>query len=212
MVYCEALRNGTAARSGAVFEAPTLVAGLDDFAVVGQAVEQRGRHLGVAKHTRPLAKGEVGGDDNGGALVEPAHQVEKQLATGVSEGQIAEFVEHDQVHAGEIFGEPALSIGAGFVLQPVDEVDDSVEAAAGAAADAGAGDGNGKMALAGTGSPDQHGVTLLGEEAAAGQVADQGLVDRRAGKVEVMDIPSSLTPSPSRSAGLEGRGARTIPY
>jgi len=39
MVYCEALRNGTAAGSGAVFEAPTLVAGLDDFAAVGQAVE-----------------------------------------------------------------------------------------------------------------------------------------------------------------------------
>jgi hypothetical protein len=63
-----------------------------------------------------------------------------------------------------------------------------LEAAAGAAADAGAGDGNGEMALAGTGSPDQHGVALLDEEAAAGQVADQGLVDRRAGEVEVIDV------------------------
>ena len=40
--------------SGAVFEAPALVAGFDDFAVMGQAVEERGRHLGVAKHTELL--------------------------------------------------------------------------------------------------------------------------------------------------------------
>ena len=43
--------------SGAVFEAPALVAGFDDFAVMGQAVEERGCHLGVAKHTGPIAKG-----------------------------------------------------------------------------------------------------------------------------------------------------------
>ena len=36
--------------------------------MVGQAIEQRGRHLGVAEHARPLAEGEVRGDDDGGAL------------------------------------------------------------------------------------------------------------------------------------------------
>ena len=34
--------------SGAVLEAPALVAGLDDVAVVGEPVEQRGGHLCVA--------------------------------------------------------------------------------------------------------------------------------------------------------------------
>ena len=53
----------------AAFEAPAVVAGLDDVAVVGQAVEQRGRHLGVAEHAGPLAEGEVRGDDDGGAFV-----------------------------------------------------------------------------------------------------------------------------------------------
>ena len=38
--------------SGAVLEAPALVAGLDDVAMVGQAVEQRGRHLGIAEHVQ----------------------------------------------------------------------------------------------------------------------------------------------------------------
>jgi hypothetical protein len=36
---------------------------------MGQAVEQRGRHLGVAEDAGPLAEGEVRGDDDGGALV-----------------------------------------------------------------------------------------------------------------------------------------------
>jgi hypothetical protein len=53
----------------AAFESPALVSSFDDIAVAGQAVEQRGRHLGVAEDTGPLAEGEVRGDDNGGALV-----------------------------------------------------------------------------------------------------------------------------------------------
>jgi len=48
----------------AAFEAPAIVAGLDDVAVVGQAVEQRGRHFGVAEHAGPLAKRGIGGDDD----------------------------------------------------------------------------------------------------------------------------------------------------
>ena len=33
-----------------MLEAPALVAGLDDVAMVGQAVEQRGGHLGITEH------------------------------------------------------------------------------------------------------------------------------------------------------------------
>ena len=36
--------------SGAVFEAPALVAGFEDFTMMGQAIEERRRHLGVAEH------------------------------------------------------------------------------------------------------------------------------------------------------------------
>jgi hypothetical protein len=39
----------------AAFEAPAVVAGLDDVAMVGQAVERRGRHLGVAAGGTVLA-------------------------------------------------------------------------------------------------------------------------------------------------------------
>jgi len=54
--------------SGSVFEAPAFVAGLHDLAVMGEPVKQRGRHLGVCEHARPLPEGEVGGDDDRGPL------------------------------------------------------------------------------------------------------------------------------------------------
>ena len=111
-------------------EAPAVVSGLDDIAMVGQSIEQRGRHLGVAEHTRPFTEGEIGGDDNGGALVEPADEVEQELAAGLSEGQIAEFVEDDEVHAGQMIGEPALPTVAGLGFEAVDEINNVVESAA----------------------------------------------------------------------------------
>src|SRR5947209_8916616 len=106
--------------SRAVFEAPALVAGFDDFAMMGEAVEERGCHLGVAKHTGPITKGQVGGDDDGSALIQPADQMEEQLAAGLSERQVAELVENNQIHASEIFGQPPCRPGAALALQPVD--------------------------------------------------------------------------------------------
>src|SRR5436309_1673706 len=48
-----------------VLEAPALVAGFDDVAVLGRPVEECGGHLGVAEDGRPPAEGEVRGDDDG---------------------------------------------------------------------------------------------------------------------------------------------------
>src|SRR5438270_7784074 len=90
--------------------------------------------------------------------------MKEQLAAGLSERQVAELVENNEVHAGEIFSEPPLPADAGFALQPIDEVDDSVEAAPGAAADAGPRNRYGQMRLAGAGRggdmvPDTRGRT-----------------------------------------------------
>jgi hypothetical protein len=87
----------------AAFEAPTVVAGLDDIAMVGQAVEQRGGHLGIAEHAGPFAESEVGGDNDRGAFVEPTNKVEQELATRLGEREIAEFVEDNEVHACQMF-------------------------------------------------------------------------------------------------------------
>jgi hypothetical protein len=71
-------------RSSAVFDAPAIIARLDDIAVVGGAVEQRHGHLGIAEDGRPLAEGEVRSDDDFGALMKLADEVEQQLPSGAS--------------------------------------------------------------------------------------------------------------------------------
>ena len=78
-----------------------------------------------------------------------------------------------------------------------------VEAAARALADAGARDGDGEMGLAGAGAADQHDVALGFEEAAHGEVADQGLVDRRGGEVEVGQLLGRRQPG-GRHLVLDG--------
>jgi hypothetical protein len=41
-------------------------ASLDDVAVVGKAIEQCGRHFGIAEDAGPFTEGEIGGDDDRG--------------------------------------------------------------------------------------------------------------------------------------------------
>ena len=40
---------------GVVFEAPAFVSGIDDVAMMGQAVEQSGGHFGIAEDAGPFA-------------------------------------------------------------------------------------------------------------------------------------------------------------
>ena len=155
---------------------------------MSEAIEESGRHLGVAEDAGPFAEGKVGGDDDGGLLVEPADQVEEELTAGLGKGQIAEFVEDDEVLSGQVAGHAALSAGAALGLELVDQIDDVEEAAAGAVADAGTSNGDGEMGLAGSGTADQDDVALVSEELAAGEVAHQGLVDRCVGEGEVFEV------------------------
>src|SRR5450755_388918 len=86
-----------AAPSGAVLEAPALVAGLDDVAMVGQSIEHGSGHLGVAEDLRPVGEGKVGGDQQRGVLVELADQMEQQLPAGLAEREISEFVDDNEI-------------------------------------------------------------------------------------------------------------------
>ena len=74
--------------------------------------------------------------------------MEQQLAAGLSEGQIAQFVENDEVHACKIIGDAALASGAAFGLELVDEIDGGEEAPARSRSDAASRDGDGQMRLA----------------------------------------------------------------
>ena len=85
-----------------VFKAVTLVAGLDNIAMMGQSIQQGGGHLGIAKHLRPLAKAQVGGHDHGCLLVQPAQQMEQSRPAVFGKRQIAQFIEHHAVHSAQL--------------------------------------------------------------------------------------------------------------
>ena len=105
-----------------------------------ETIEQRGGHLCVPEHGRPLAERQVGGDDDRCPLVEPADEMEEQLAAGLGEGEIAELVHNDEVEPGDEVSQPPLFAIARFRFEPIDEIDDVVEASARAVADAHASD------------------------------------------------------------------------
>src|SRR5271170_1504494 len=118
--------------------------------MVREAVEQRGGHLGITENGRPFTEGEIGRDDDRGttrcsatankshlmleysgkSLVAAADQVEQQLAARLRERQITQFVEDDEVEAGEIVGKPTLSAGSTLGFEAIDEIDGVEETAA----------------------------------------------------------------------------------
>ena len=70
-------------------------------------VEQGRRHFGIAEDARPFAESEIGGDEDRGAHIEAADEMEEKLASGLGEGEMAEFAEDDEVEVGEMIGDPS---------------------------------------------------------------------------------------------------------
>ena len=116
----------------AVFESEAVVSGLEDVAVVGQAVEQCGRHLGIAEDARPFAEAQVGGDDDAGALIELAQEMEEQRTAGCTERQIAELVEDHEIGMDEAVGDLSGSALRLLLLERIDQFDGGEEADASA--------------------------------------------------------------------------------
>ena len=77
--------------------------------------------------------------------------MEQELAAGLGEGQIAQFIQDQEVEAGDQVGGSALAFCAGFGVELVDQIDDVEEPPAPAVSDAGPGDADGEMGLAGSG-------------------------------------------------------------
>ena len=114
--------------------------------------------------------------------------MEQQLAAGLGEREIAEFVEDHKVEACEIIGEPSLAACTALGLELIDEIDGGEEAAARSSSDAASRDGDGQMCLPGAGSADEDDVALLDDASAAGRIAHESLIDRRVLEREVVDI------------------------
>src|SRR5271170_254556 len=111
----------------AVLETEAVVSSFENVAAVGEAIEQRGRHLGVAEHGGPLAEAEIGGDDDAGALVELAQQMEEQGPAGGTERQVAKLVEDDEIGVGEPRRDLARFALKLLLFESVDEFDGGEE-------------------------------------------------------------------------------------
>jgi hypothetical protein len=90
---------------------------------VGEPVEQRGCHFGVAEHGSPFAETQIGRDDDAGAFVELAQQMEEQCAAGGAERQVAQLVQDDEVGVGKPPRNLAGLPLALFLFEGVDEFD-----------------------------------------------------------------------------------------
>ena len=66
---------------GTVPEPEAVVSCFQNVAVVSEAIQESGRHLGVTEDGGPFAEAEICGDDDAGALVELAEKMEQQSAT-----------------------------------------------------------------------------------------------------------------------------------
>src|SRR5262245_66464793 len=81
----------------ALFEAVTVAVHLEDVDVVGQAIEQRaGQSLG-SEHASPLVERQIGGDNDGAALVTLAEDLEQELRAGCRQRDTAEFIDDQQL-------------------------------------------------------------------------------------------------------------------
>src|SRR5277367_5734282 len=169
----------------AVFEAEAVVSCFEDVAAVGKTIEQRGRHLRVAEHGSPLAEAEVGRDDDAGALVELAQQMEEQGSAGGAERQVAKLVEDDEIGVGEPGCDLSWFALKLLLFESVDQFNGGEEADALAMVlDRLDADRGGEMRLACAGAADQDDVVRILQELAAMKLTGERLVDLAAGEVE----------------------------
>ena len=80
--------------------------------MMSEPVEESGCHRGISEDARPFAEGQIGCDDDRGALVELADEMEEQLPSGLSKWQIAELVENGEVFAGKVIGDSLVALRA----------------------------------------------------------------------------------------------------
>ena len=157
--------------------------------MVGEAVEQGRGHLGIAEDRGPFREAEIGGDDDAGAFVEPAQQVEQQGATRGTERQVAEFVEHNEIRVSEPAGDlPGLALGL-LLLERIDELDGGEDADPLAVLFDGLdAQGGGDVGFACARAANQNDVVSVFQDLAPMELANERFVDLAAGELEAAEV------------------------
>ena len=172
---------------------------------MGEAIEQGRRHLEIAENVAPFAEAQIGGDDDAGALVKAAEEMEQQSTAGCAERQVSQFVEDDEIEAQETVCDLSGPVGGLFLLQGVDEIDGGPEPRLLAVMlDRLHGQRRCQMGLAGARSTDEHDVLGPVDEIPAVELAHHDLVDFGDGEVEAGQV---LVGGESGGLGLIGDGA-----
>ncbi len=68
--------------SAGITQAEAFPVGFEDMDAMGEAVEQSAGEPFGSKHLDPVLEGQIGGDDEAGALVSATDYVEEQFGTG----------------------------------------------------------------------------------------------------------------------------------
>ena len=156
---------------------------------MGEAVEQRGRHLGIAEYGGPLSEAQIRRDDDARALVELAEQMEEQCAARGAERQVAELVENDEIGIGKPPSNLSRFSLKLLLFEGVDEFDRREEPDALAVMFDGLdADGRSDVRLARAGAANKDDVMRVLQELATVKLADERLVDLAAGEVEPDEI------------------------
>ena len=149
--------------------------------MVGQSVEQCGRHLGIAEHAGPFTEAKIGGDDNAGALMELTQEMEEQRAAGSTERQVAQLVQNDEIGMDEPIGDLSGSALRLLLIERIDQFDGREEADTPAVVlDGLHADSGREMGFPCAGTADQNDIVGLVDELAAMELAQERLVDRAA--------------------------------
>ena len=88
--------------SSETWEAAAVAVHLQDMDVVGEPVQQRAGEAFRSEHLGPLVERQVGGDQDGAALVALPEDLEEQFRSGGGQGDEAQCVDDQQAEAGQI--------------------------------------------------------------------------------------------------------------
>ena len=174
--------------SASIPEAPALIAGLNNFAVMRQPIQQRSGHLLVTKHRRPFPKGQIRSNHNGHPLVELRDQVKQQLTATSGKWQIPQLVQDHEVAAQQLLRQSPLTSLTRLRLQLIDQIHHIVKPPCGTVSDAHSCHCHRQMRLASAGAADQNHIAVRLQQPPVGQLMNQSLTHRAERKIKVTDV------------------------
>ena len=150
----------------------------EDMDVMGQAVQNGAGEAFRAEDLGPFIEWQVGGDDDRAALVALGDDLEQQLGAGLAERNEAEFVDDQQVLAGQQLLQTLKAPFVGSLDQFVDQGGSRREANLQTLLAGRQSEPQGDVGLAGAARAQGDDVLAPIDEGAAGQFHGQGLVQR----------------------------------